>query len=784
MTYQPFLIAPFATGLDTDMAPWLLPQDAFREIINGHIRHGVVEKRSGYGRFGDMVYAAPGTDWTITTVTKANPAVVTVNDATNINDGDVVEIRNSTSMTELNGNQYTVTGKAGNSFSLQNVNSTQFANPGNDGSVLVVPQTRIMGILRFLDSTDTHQVVIFNQTRAARYDGTLGAFVPLDTAEIMSGSDTDFVVGANWTSVQSSAANALNRLYFTNGKATTGALDGIRYYDGTADTTTLYNPVITGATRLNGAKLIFSFAQRLLVMNTFEGSNNYPQRLRWCQQQAPDQADAWDDATPGKGGYVDCPTSDHIISAQFLQDQIIVFMTNSVWAVIRTADPALPFRWQKINDFRACSSKVASAGYDRYVMAAGIRGLTITDGVETRRIDDRIENFVSEDVNQGAHDKLFALRNYEEKRSWLLYASDESEDSDRALIMDEESSAYSRYDLDFNVLGYGNVTQDKALNDFTNQILRLRGEETLQSYFFDDGVELFLGGDFQGNIWTIEDGVGDNSTQLTATISNIAVAAGVVTVTMSADIGLQNGDIVSISDVVGMIEVNDRDFKVSGKSGNSFVLDGIDGSTFTAYTSGGTVQSAHYDSISFELVSAAWNPWMQEGKQSQLGYIDLFIETDPVSELSVEFYVNNEFTPYATRRINMLPNMRELASISDITNANPGNVSAGQHGLSTGDTAFIYNVRGMNGINGEEITVTKVDDDNFTIGIDTTNFLVYDGGGLVTRNDFSRTKQWKRVYAGGTGYQHWIKITSEGVAASVRIHAFMPWFRPRSVRPI
>jgi hypothetical protein len=66
--------------------------------------------------------------------------------------------------------------------------------------------------------------------------------------------------------------------------------------------------------------------------------------------------------------------------------------------------------------------------------------------------------------------------------------------------------------------------------------------------------------------------------------------------------GLSNGDKVAIKSAGGMVEINDRIFTVQDVSGATFELtdDGgaspandIDGSGFTAYTSGGTVQKAN-----------------------------------------------------------------------------------------------------------------------------------------------------------------------------------------------
>jgi len=55
---------------------------------------------------------------------------------------------------------------------------------------------------------------------------------------------------------------------------------------------------------------------------------------------------------------------------------------------------------------------------------------------------------------------------------------------------------------------------------------------------------------------------------------------------------LANGTKVSITKVVGMVEVNNGTFTVAGTATNTFQLDGINSSGFTSYTSGGVVTVA------------------------------------------------------------------------------------------------------------------------------------------------------------------------------------------------
>ena len=189
--------------------------------------------------------------------------------------------------------------------------------------------------------------------------------------------------------------------------------------------------------------------------------------------------------------------------------------------------------------------------------------------------------------------------------------------------------------------------------------------------------------------------------------------------------------------------------------------------------------------ISFEVVSAGWNPYKEKGIQAQLGYVDFYVDADEDTEFTVEFYADDIDTPYASQTLNCLPNLGFIADIQLITLNNPVEVTADSHGLTTGDEVFIYNLNGADEITGGPYTVTVVDENTFTLdGVDGTGFTAYVSGGQVVQREFENTKCWKRAYAGGKGYLHYIRITNSGTDDVLRFNAFMPWFRPSGTRMI
>lgn len=74
-------------------------------------------------------------------------------------------------------------------------------------------------------------------------------------------------------------------------------------------------------------------------------------------------------------------------------------------------------------------------------------------------------------------------------------------------------------------------------------------------------------------------------------------------------------------------------------------------------------------------------------------------------------------------------------TIDSITNANPGVITTVlNHGYNDGGIVIAQEVIGMYQINSVPLTVTVIDEKNFSAGIDTTMFSTYESGGILTPN--------------------------------------------------
>lgn len=198
--------------------------------------------------------------------------------------------------------------------------------------------------------------------------------------------------------------------------------------------------------------------------------------------------------------------------------------------------------------------------------------------------------------------------------------------------------------------------------------------------------------------------------------------------------GFSSGDEIFIFGVVGMTEVNARSFIINVTGANDFELQDqdevdIDSTLFTAYAS---------DGISQKIVEVA-SPYLERH------LFDLkFSQNADTSYITHPFYEPRKLT--RTSNINWTLNIfartadpfTDQMTITDITQANPGVVTATAHGYSDGDFVVIETVVGMTEVNGVIFIVTNSNVNDFELNdidnvpVDTTGFTAYGSAGYTT----------------------------------------------------
>ena len=243
-------------------------------------------------------------------------------------------------------------------------------------------------------------------------------------------------------------------------------------------------------------------------------------------------------------------------------------------------------------------------------------------------------------------------------------------------------------------------------------------------------------------------------TESSKTITGITKAA--VAVVTSTAHGYSNGDEVYINGVAGMVEVNNRNFKIQNVTANTFELvkmggGALNSTAFGTYTSGGLSYKIYEivtDYLEAELpelnyvqsadVVTIVHPDHKPMELSRLGDTNWSIDeisfspdVDRPGFISATKGATGTNTyRYKVTAVDAETFEESLAAddggimnITAITNANPCVVSSTAHGLANDDEIIIENVGGMTELNGRNFYVDNVTANTFELyGVDSTDY--------------------------------------------------------------
>jgi hypothetical protein len=238
------------------------------------------------------------------------------------------------------------------------------------------------------------------------------------------------------------------------------------------------------------------------------------------------------------------------------------------------------------------------------------------------------------------------------------------------------------------------------------------------------------------------------------TISNITKANPAV-VTTATNHGLQTNQIVFISNVGGMTQVNNKYYRATVLSSTTLQLNATDSTGFSNYTTGGTTNGAPSGATVMVPVSAVTNAnpgvvttsvahGFTTGQKIKLYGASGMPQLDGLYTATVisatQFSIATDTTAFGTYTSKGTAFLDvQPINISAVTNANPAQVTTSSaHGLSTGN-AFIEGLVGLGGNIYGSYNITVVDATHFTIdGVDSTSFGAYVSGGSVITTIFNK----------------------------------------------
>jgi hypothetical protein len=733
--YQAFLIANTRVGLERDLEPWLLPNDAYPDLEDCYLWRGRVKKRLGYNLLGRLQRTIGTTDGAGNlTVTLLNIPITSalsqfvVGSTTYTDPGGASPVNllvngSGTATLDRATGVLTITGGPLNTaviyrpglpvMGLRSLNTTTieigaligfdtrfsyiYNNASNAFLDLSIYKTSSAPFVWHGTNSDffwstNYQRAMFTTNYVAGLNGqTISGITAAASAVITVAAGTSFVIGdvvfvnqvAGMVEINGLSGNVTNVVgnnvtvninstafsaYVSGGvlfnlTRNISSGDGIKWLDQDQSGWVNFAPPLNGSgastNYLQGALLIAAYKGRLIMLNTLEGTfsgttQTFAQRARWCQVGTPYysaplptnyqgglSAEAWRDDIVGRGGFLDAPTLEQIISAQFVKDTLIVYFERSTWRLSYTGNELLPFAWEKINTELGAESTFSIVPFDLNAIAIGNTGIHSCDTVNVQRIDQKIpdEVFKIQNANQGA-ERVYGIRDYYNQLVYwsMPYIGDQPPPPqgiiypNKILVYNYIDQSYSFFNDSFTCFGYYQSVNDLLWQDAS----MTWGEATFSwvSAQSQSSFPIVVGGNQQGFVEVL---MQDSFNQDSLFISNVITGA-ITTTINSPNHNLQVGDFVKMLSVPGITGLTGNIYKIVEIPGSdSFV---VNQATSGTYTGAGTMTPVN----NITILTKRFNPFMGEASQTRLGYADLYFDTTENGQVTVNLYIDEDST--------------------------------------------------------------------------------------------------------------------------------------------
>lgn len=659
-----FFIAPYNenSGLQTNLKPWLIPDEAFSQLNNAYVFRGRVRKRFGSRWIGgnSLVSRLRINVGTITAGTLAGDLITILADV-----GFTPEVGQSFSIgtivfTVYNpalGDQQMLRGDNSVSAATYNLTTSAFNITGvalpDATDVFFYPNLPVMGLLTYEQSSINDEFVIAFDTRYAyQYNGgwirIAAAAAPGDS--IWNGDNSQFFWATTWT-----GANAADKIFFvTNFNELEPNF--MRYYDGVLWNS--FRPQIDATPNyLNSARIIVPFKNRLVVFNTWEGPAaplpgiNYSNRCRYSQIGSPLDASAWRQDIPGRGNAIDAPTTEAIITVEFVKDRLIVFFERSTWELVYSGNQAYPFSWQKINTELGAESTFSIVPFDKVCIGVGNVGIHACNGANVERIDEKIPDTVFEIHNndQGVF-RVYGIRDYYVEMVYWTFPGIEANTTfpypSRVLIFNYKTGTWAFNDDSITCFGYfqpvSGITWDSVTVTWDDSTTWDSG--AIQAKF-----RQVIAGNQQGYTFICDADEATNAAVLQ--ISNITLAGVTTTLTViQHNISLQDSaDNDTYIYIQGAVWSDDSD-SLNNKIFQ--VVEIIDADTFEIlvepvdqftgiYSGGGLISRVSNISIK----TKEYNFYAKQGRNAYISKIDFMVDKTSAGQIQAEFFVSTNSVP-------------------------------------------------------------------------------------------------------------------------------------------
>lgn len=779
-SFQQVLIGGYPTGgLTQDKKPALLANEAFSALENAYVYRERTKKRDGevpMGRLtrnlttvsiGNLTWASAGT-FTINLFTLLSLSATEPN--ASIIPGTVVvtiaaPINNT--LTDNGNGTMTISG-AGTTITSARINYatgviTVVTNATGASSAATVtmnyyPTLPVMGILkRDVATVGIDSTIFFDTKYAYQYVNGFQELVPGTT---WTGTNVDFFWAANYQG----ATPDLRYFFVTNNNIDIAntLYDPIRYYNNTAWMN--LQPLLTATVTLWQALIIIPYYGRLLALNTWEGTTgstytgatNFFARCRFSQIGDPtDQTNGWRSDVFGRGGFIDAPTNEAIVSAAFFRNTLIVFFEYSTWQLRYVGEYGLPFIWERISSDFGAVSPYSPILFDQGVMVVSDRGIIQAAANGVSRLDDQIpEQVFSFEIQNQAPNFVHGVRHFERELVYWNFVDTSNASTNQSypntvLVFNYRNNSWAKFRDTITCFGTSQfqfgITWDSLTTFWESNVTWDNVDD--QQY-----VDYVTAGTQHGFINIYQNPDAETPQPVTTLYApTLAITAVDFTVhpnkfTIPSH-NLANGEIIYIQNMLWNGTdpgLNNTIYNVTVVDANTITLaiwdfasqnyNSVDITSSAIYIGGGIVTLFP----KMNIQGKDFNPFQGAGKQFKLSFIDFQMDSNiaspAIAATTIQLFVN----AYLGEQANLINTNQELINssqacgfITGATQANPCQITSPGHSLITGTLIYIANVQGMTQLNSAIYSITVVDANNFTLdNTDSTGFGAYTTGGI------------------------------------------------------
>ncbi len=690
--YQPIKIAGNATGLVQSREEFILPNDAYPVLQNAFVWRERIKRKKGCNLLGRLSrtfvsYIAGTTTtgspsdtinlFTSKTIIEPNAQITPSSISITITGGNAA---NAGTATDNGDGTFSVTGNISNTgttinYETGNLVITYVSNPIAASSNINISfsyftNLPVCGILnREIDSQNNEQTIFFDTKYA--YQFSSGSFIEYIPGTTWNGADYQLFWGTNYW------VNSSNKKLFwvTNFNIDQATKDPIRYTDGI--TWTNFAPTINQAGNLflNQALALLPFRGRLLAFNTYEGDTNdittttaiqYRQRIRWSALGSPIEADAWKDDVRGKGGFINIPTNQDIVSVGFVRDNLVIYCERSTWQLRYTGRTIAPFQIERVNAELGTESTFSAVQFDTSLVGFGDKAIVECDSFKSAPIDIKIPDLVFSIENQNnGNDRVVGIRDFQQRLAYWMYPITNDDYvklgfvpkfPNRRLVYNYENDSWAIFNDSFTYFGSFQSTGARTW-------VQSSFSWSDSNFTWQTSPALFpfiVAGNQQGFILVLDQKVTNDSTLY---ISAISSGTGTITVitspehnlATSANIIPADGQVIQLINMTGdYAYLNNLIVGISRIDANTFSLYTFSSDTesfsipvpFQAGTYNGTGTIIVRDG--FSVQSKKFN-FLDEGNTIQLGYIDVLMNNTESGAITMNVYADyNDTQPINT----------------------------------------------------------------------------------------------------------------------------------------